>query len=201
MNPNPTRTMATRPVPSSSSRPRPARAKPAPRKPRPAEARRRAEKAQRAQFGGLASELIDTLLPHAGEHGRSEGAADCLRRIIAERDALRERNKLRAENAAGADRPAHGDLMVLTGTGAEPLALDGIRDRIHSGNGDLLSLVSRCSQVRDRLGLPLAAPGGPDKLPQPGKESGVVNEIRAALHEQDRLTRRLLEEVRTLETL
>lgn len=38
----------------------------------------------------LENELVEVLLPHAGERQHDEGAVDCLKRIIAERDELRK---------------------------------------------------------------------------------------------------------------
>lgn len=58
----------------------------------------------------LGNELVEVLLPHAGEAGNDEGAVEALQRIIAERDQARaELRSLKAETTSGGTADAPGN--------------------------------------------------------------------------------------------
>lgn len=52
----------------------------------------------------LGRELVSILFPHAGENGASEGAAETMRRIISERDALKPKVRVRKPPKKAAKR-------------------------------------------------------------------------------------------------
>jgi hypothetical protein len=100
----------------------------------------RAEEEARAVVADarLGRELVAILAEHAGETGESEGAVECLRRIIAQRDGLHAEKRARLMVGMDLGRPG-GDESAVTVAHVEP---DG-RLVIDAAGKDLVEAIER----------------------------------------------------------